>query len=138
TALKRAKIGLLALVALAAGLIAAPAKAQSFYESNRSYFFGMGDVHTAVPGASVDVPTGALLVKFPLLPLPSRYPHQVALSFNSQEGSNGPLGKGTSLSTSVFVAYGPAAGIDLIFPGHRRFEFRFNWTDYAYEDSRDP
>ena len=40
-ALRRAHTVVLALGALLGGLIAAPAKAQSFYESNRQYFFGI-------------------------------------------------------------------------------------------------
>jgi YD repeat-containing protein len=48
------------------------------------------------------------------------------------------MGTGGALSTSVFMAYGPSGGLNLIFPGHHRFELAYNWSDSAYEDSRDP
>jgi RHS repeat-associated protein len=136
--LPRGRLWLGLLLATAGVLWGKPAAAQSFYESNRSYFFGMGSIRAGVPGGAVDLPTGALTVRVPLPPLPGRVHHQLACYFNSQDSGLGPLGQGTSLSVSTFLAYGPSGGVDLILPGHRRFEFSFNWTDYAYEDARDP
>jgi YD repeat-containing protein len=100
----------------------------------------MGNISTAVPGGTVDLPTGALMVQLPLLALPGRIHHQVGLFFKSQDGSFGPAGRGTSLSTSVFMQPPPnnAPGLDLALPGHRCFHFDYNFTDSAYEDSRDP
>src|SRR5215218_3411663 len=94
---KRGGAGLLALCGVAAGLLAGPARA-AVYEDNRSYFFGMGDSRCA--GGLVDVPTGAVRVKFPMLKLPCRLGPEVAWLYNSQDNGDGPLGKGTSLSLS--------------------------------------
>jgi hypothetical protein len=131
---------LLALGALLGALTAAPVAAQGFYESNRSYFFGMGDLRCY--GGMVDVPTGAVRLRFALPKLPGRIGHQLAWYYNSQDGSNGPFGKGTSLSVSYFLTAGPSGGIDLITPGHRRYTFtwQYDWHTgtYAYEDNRDP
>jgi YD repeat-containing protein len=134
--LRRGRHGLLALFGLVGGLIASPAGANSFYETNRNYFFGMGDIRAA--GGSVDVPTGAFLIRFPLHSIPGRIGHQLAWFFNSQDGSNGPLGKGTSLSVSYFTQYGNGGGIDLVTPGHRRYRFTYDWYQNAYINTRDP
>jgi hypothetical protein len=45
---------------------------------------------------------------------------------------------GTALSTSVFLATGASGNPALILPGHRRFEFAYNGSTGAYENTRDP
>src|SRR5438552_1273280 len=55
----RGRPGLLPLGAVLGALAAAPVAAQGFYESNRPYFFGMGDLRCY--GGMVDAPTGGTL-----------------------------------------------------------------------------
>src|SRR5262249_37439338 len=93
------RAGLLAACGVAAGiLMPGTARAGSFYENNRSYFFGTGDIRAA--GGMVDVPTGAIKIKFPMLRLPVRLGPEIAWFYNSQDSTPGPLGPGTSTSLS--------------------------------------
>jgi hypothetical protein len=79
-------------------LLPGAASAGSFYENNRSYFFGQGDLRGA--GGLIDVPTGAVTIKFPMVKLPVRLGPEIAWFYNSQSNTDGPLGKGTSTSLS--------------------------------------
>jgi hypothetical protein len=133
-------MGPLALFAVAAGLWAAPARAESFYENNRSYYFAMGDLRCA--GGLVDVPTGAVRIKFPMLKLPCRLGPEVAWYFNSQDNTDGPLGKGTSTSLDWKTYQDANYHWYIIAPGHRRYAFDdyfYDWhtNSYYYRDTRD-
>jgi RHS repeat-associated protein len=139
---RRGRRLLLALCGLLGGLAAQPARPDSFYENNRSYFFGTGDVRCA--GGAVDAPTGALLLRFELPRLPGRVHPQIALYFNSQDGTVGPLGTGTSTSLDWKLYQPPYSGndFDLIAPGHRRYHFFYGYdswlAQYVWKDTRDP
>lgn len=76
---------LVALCGLAGGLLAAPAGAAEY---NRPWFLGMGDVRCA--GGLVDVPTGAVQLRFPLPKIPGRIGHALAWYYTGQDGSGGP------------------------------------------------
>jgi RHS repeat-associated protein len=132
----------LALCGLLGGLVAAPARAANFYENSisRPYFFGMGDVRCA--GGLVDVPTGAVKLSFPLLKLSWRLAPEISFYYNSHDNSDGPLGKGTSLSLSWKTWVDGSNKLFVIAPGHRRYRFDYVYDPYInaswYQDSRDP
>ncbi|MFI5338184.1 MAG: RHS repeat domain-containing protein [Opitutales bacterium] len=125
-------------VALAGGLRGGPAAATS-YETGRPYYLGMGDLHVPVPGAMVDLPTGAVRIHVSMLPIPGRYSPTVGWYFTSQDASSGPVGIGTSLGTDyVMQVPSSSVGLDLIAPGHRCFHFDYNFSDGLFHDNRDP
>jgi hypothetical protein len=124
----RAKSALLVVICLTASAVGSPARASSYYEGNRPYRLGNGVVSfggSAGVSASVDVATGALQVDAPLSVMPSLVPVIGGWAYTSQDSSNGPLGKGTSLPYDFFIVSIPGSGppYEVIAPGNRHFSF---------------
>src|SRR5947199_157748 len=58
--------------------------------------------------------------------LPGRFPFDLTWSYNSQDNSDGPLGKGTSLSIDYFITPSAVLGagyFELVEPGNLHFAF---------------
>jgi YD repeat-containing protein len=124
--------------ALLAGLLCAPAMAESYYEFNGPYCFGTGG---ACFGDPVDVVTGAFLIRKDLETIPGRVPIRIGWQFNSQDNTDGPLGKGTSLSYDYFIAQSQVSdySYELSAPGNLHFAFDLTPNGNGdYIDSRDP
>lgn len=99
-------------------LLCARSGAAPYYESNGPYCHGTGGACYA----GVDVATGSLSVGGDLIEIPGRIPISLGWQWRSQDNSNGPIAKGTSLTTDYFVtAYG--GGYELLGPGNRHFLF---------------
>jgi hypothetical protein len=77
------------------------AKSAPYYEAAPPYRFGTGGASLR---GSVDVATGAFRIQEKLATLTGRVPGVAAWFYNSQDATNGPLGKGTSLPYDYFVA----------------------------------
>jgi hypothetical protein len=82
------------------------------------------------------------LIRAPIGTVFARVPIAAAWLYNSQDATNGPLGKGTSLSYDYFIAKSAVlAGqpYELIGPGNRHFSFDSTPNGNGdYIDSRDP
>jgi hypothetical protein len=74
---------------LLAGLLCGTVSAAPYYEMSAPYRFSTGG---ATFRGSVDVATGALLIRAPIATIFSRVPITAAWLYNSQDASDGPLG----------------------------------------------
>jgi YD repeat-containing protein len=141
--LKQARNRMLMLAGAAAALVAAaPARAASYYEANAPV--RMGTSGGTAPG-SVDIASGAFLMQQSLTTLKGRIPVQLGWFYNSQDATNGPLGKGTSLPYDFFIAKSTADPLhpyEFITPGHRHYEFEWGLASgemgSVYVNRRDP
>jgi hypothetical protein len=137
----------LALAGCALALAPGTARAATFFELHKPVFLGTGETSWIGKGGScvrgeIDVASGYYSFLWPIVNLRGRHPFALALHFTSGDNSNGPAGKGTSLSCAWFLAQSPViAGSPyiLIAPGGRQFVFDSAPDAQGnYRNSRDP
>jgi len=108
---------------------------------------GIGRGQT-LAGDPVDIRWGFTIIKETFATIPGSMPISLSWVYRGKDDSNGPMGRGTWLSTDYYTVPIIPAGssvptsITLIAPGNYRYSFPYSYTDSLnrrhYVDGRDP